>query len=707
MNKHQAGLVAFAALAMAAGQTRAQTYSEMYRPQFHFTPAMNWMNDPNGLVYADGQFNLFFQYNPSGNNWGNISWGHAAGPDLLHWTQLPVAIPVTTNANGQQTQLIFSGSAVYDVNNTSGLGTPGHPPLVALYADNFPNDVVMPDGRFIQAGTQAQSLAYSLDHGVTWTQFAGNPVIPLPPTPYQTQFMNFRDPKVFWYAPQNKWVMIVSLATIQKVVLYSSPNLRNWTPMSSFGPANAIGGNWECPDLFQLPVDGDPSNAKWVMMVGVNPGAVGGGSGTQYFLGQFDGTRFTADPGTIMSNNPPPGSLPITDFEAASYTALGWVATGGLAGTAPTTGALAGQSSVTGFHGTFFADTFEQGDSTQGTLTSPPFVISKPYINLLVGGGYHPYNPATYGTPADTETAVNLVINGQVVQTATGTNGEHLDWKSWNVTGYQGATARIQIVDANSNGWGHVNVDDIVQSDTPNYQANWVDWGPDFYAANTWNGLPAPRRVGIAWMNNWNYGGNIPTSPWRSAMSIPREYGLATINGKVQLVQAPLLNLPNLLWGSPLYISSGAQTIMPGAWTAPVGGATGGTLDISAVFDPETAKQFGFNVRTGTNGENTVVGYDSTTQQLYIDRFQSGQTGFDPSFAGRYTAPLTVDATHSIRMRILIDESSVEVFGGAGQAVLTAQIFPAPGSTGLSVFASGGYAKLSYVGIRPVNSIWH
>src|SRR5215208_6229868 len=213
-------LAACAAIASATGSTAAAqtdsvTYREPYRPQFHFTPAKNWMNDPNGMVYYRGEYHLFFQHNPQGDQWGHISWGHAVSRDLVHWVQLGVAIPEDKAKN----ELIFSGSAVVDELNTCGFGTPGNPPMVAIYTSAVPDD-------------QEQSLAYSTDRGRTWTKYAGNPVLDIPDR-------EFRDPKVFWYAPEQKWVMVVVKAVQHKVAIYSSRNLKDWTHLSDFGPANA------------------------------------------------------------------------------------------------------------------------------------------------------------------------------------------------------------------------------------------------------------------------------------------------------------------------------------------------------------------------------------------------------------------------------------------------------------------------------------
>ncbi len=659
------------------------------------------MNDPNGLLYYDGTYNLFFQWNPNGTTWGDISWGHAVGPDLLHWQQLSPPAPPAIAASSEE--LIFSGSAVADVYNTSGFGSPGNPPLVAIYTSAYTGTATLPNGQFVLGGQQSQSIAYSLDNGVTWTQYAGNPVILLPPNPYQAQYNNFRDPKVFWYAPDRKWVMIASLSALHKVVLFSSPDLKNWSFMSEFGPADAIGGNWECPDLFQLPVDGNNASKKWVLMLGVNPGAIAGGSGTQYFLGNFDGTTFTAD--DVIDTQQPHGSIVIENFEAPSYAAMDWTATGGLAGSAPTFGGVEGQQTITGYKGKQLLDTFIGGDATQGTLTSPAFKLSKPYLNFLIGGGYHPYNPATYGTPSDTETAVNLLVDGKVMDTATGSDSEHLGWRSWNVSALEGRTAQIQVVDANSGGWGHINADQFVLSDVPKAEAHWVDYGPDFYAASTWNGLPANLQVGIAWMNNWDYGGNIPTAPWRSAMSIPRQFSLQTINGQVVLTQQPVADFPKLLGGT-VYASTGSQVVLPGTSRAAAGNATGETLDITAEFQNVNAERFGLKVRKGSNGDETLVGYDAKRQEVFVDRWNSGNVGFDPSFPGIYVAPLKPDSQGHVTLQILVDWSSVEVFANNGQVALTAQIFPSPTSRQVAAFAEGGDAILNSVNIRRVKSIW-
>ena len=248
------------------------TNREIFRPVYHHTPAYGWMNDANGLVFKDGEYHLYFQYNPYGSVWGNMHWGHSVSRDLVHWQHLPVAIERDTMGH------IFSGSCVVDARNDAGTGTNN---IIAFYTSH----------RSTQPGhqRQVQCMAYSSDNGRTFTKYEGNPII----TPFDG-LENFRDPKVFWYAPQEKWVMIVSAD--KNMRFYESRNLKDWTYMSEWGEGYGPQPNqFECPDFIQLPVDGDKQHMKWVMIVNINPGFVYGGSGTMYFVGDFDGHRFTCD----------------------------------------------------------------------------------------------------------------------------------------------------------------------------------------------------------------------------------------------------------------------------------------------------------------------------------------------------------------------------------------------------------------------------
>lgn len=248
-------------------------YNENYRPQFHFTPEKSWMNDPNGMVYYEGEYHLFYQYYPDSTVWGPMHWGHAISNDLVHWQHLPIAIYPDEHG------YIFSGSAVVDWGNTSGLGKNGQPPLIAIFTYHDPNGEKAGENNF-----QNQGIAFSNDKGRTWEK-VGEPVLKNP------GIKDFRDPKVMWHADSEKWIM--TLAVQDHIEFYSSRNLIEWQRESSFGKQlGAHGGVWECPDLFQMIVEGTEEK-QWVLLVSINPGGPNGGSATQYFVGNFDGNKFT------------------------------------------------------------------------------------------------------------------------------------------------------------------------------------------------------------------------------------------------------------------------------------------------------------------------------------------------------------------------------------------------------------------------------
>jgi len=242
--------------------------TDYYRPVYHHTPLYGWMNDPNGLVYKDGEYHLYFQYNPYGSRWGNMHWGHSVSKDLVHWEHLDPAIARDTL--GQ----IFSGSVVVDANNSAGYGKDA---LIAFYTSASDEH------------GQIQCMAYSTDNGRTYTKYEKNPIL----TPFDG-LRDFRDPKVFWYEPAQKWYMIVSAD--KNMRFYSSADLKQWEYLSQFGEGYGVQPNqFECPDFVQLPVDGNKDNMKWVMIVNINPGCLFGGSATEYFVGTFDGKEFKCD----------------------------------------------------------------------------------------------------------------------------------------------------------------------------------------------------------------------------------------------------------------------------------------------------------------------------------------------------------------------------------------------------------------------------
>jgi fructan beta-fructosidase len=464
------------------------------RPLFHFAPPRGWMNDPNGLVFRDGEFHLFYQHNPYGTRWQNMSWGHAVSRDLVRWEDLGVALPQ------QDGVMIFSGSAAVDERDTSGFGINGRGPIVAAYT-----------GHHVSGGRQTQNIAFSNDDGRTWTKYARNPVIDIGST-------GFRDPKIFWHAASGKWIMVVSLADERKVRLYGSADLRKWDRLSDFGPAGAPRKpNWECPDLFQVPVEGtNGRQSKWVLHVGLGGGAVAGGSGGEYFVGEFDGTTFRSD------------------------------------------------------------------------------------------------------DPADT--------------------------------------------------------------------VRWTDYGKDFYAAVSWNDVPASdgRRLWIGWMTDLRYAGDIPTGrDWRGMMSVPRSLALRQVGGRLRLVQQPVRELQTL---RGRHRAVARTRLAPGVAT--IEQDAGEAVEIAAEFTPGGASQVGIKVHVG-EGQETVVGYDVARREMFVDRTRSGNTGFHRDFPGRHVAPLEVAADGRVKLHVLADRYSVEVFGNDGESVITDLVFPSSKSRGVQVYSEG------------------
>ena len=287
---------------------------ETYRPVYHHTPVYGWMNDPNGMFYKDGVYHLYFQYNPYGSMWANMTWGHSTSTDLTHWTYEGTAI--VPDAWGA----IFSGSCVVDKDNTAGFGKGA---VVAFYtsAKSTPwGDV------------QSQSMAYSLDNGKTFIKYEHNPIL-------TSNERDFRDPKVFWYAPGKHWVMM--LAVGQEMQIYSSGNLKEWKKESSFGAMQgAHGGVWECPDLVEVAVEGSKEK-KWVLICNLNPGGPFGGSAAQYFVGSFDGKKFVNESPTQTKwldwGKDNYATVTWSNAPAGRCIALGWMSNWQYANNVPTT----------------------------------------------------------------------------------------------------------------------------------------------------------------------------------------------------------------------------------------------------------------------------------------------------------------------------------------------------------------------------------
>ena len=497
-----------------------ERYDERYRPQFHFSPQMNWTNDPCGLVYAFGKYHLFFQHNPFANVWGHMSWGHAASADLVHWAQLPVAI------SDDPKVAIFTGSSVVDGANTSGLcASPPEGPatardggcIVSIYTGYTAKTEAT-------AARQTQNLAYSQD-GVTWTKYSGNPVLDLGRD-------DTRDPKVFWYAPGKQWIMVIVLASEKKIRMFASPNLKQWHALSDFGPQGGTGGEWECPDLYRLPLEGRGGEARWILKIGLNPGHIAGGSGEQYFIGRFDGTRF--------------------------------------------------------------------------------------------------------------------------------------------------------------------------ENENPANEIRWLDYGRDSYCELTFNNEPkedAPRMIG--WMNNWQYAGVSPTSPWRGAMTLPRVLSLSGANGRVALLQRPIEELKSLRGEAFEYQGASEADLNRKLTEWP---HRSQTFEMEATVKPGEAKQITWRVLQGQNDE-TIAGFDTEKGELFLDRSKCANANFSDKFPSRTVAPLKLGA-EPLLLHIFVDRSSVEIFAQDGRSAMTNLAFPNPTSTGISLSTAGGRLDNVQVKMWPLRSAW-
>ncbi|MEW6305673.1 MAG: glycoside hydrolase family 32 protein [Verrucomicrobiota bacterium] len=655
-------LGAFSALPAAA-------YREPWRPQFHFTPATNWMNDPNGMVYYEGEYHLFYQFNPFGAKWGHMSWGHAVSRDMVHWEHLPVALYEENNV------MIFSGSAVVDWRNTSGFGTEGRPPLVAIYT-----------GHYTKRPLQNQHLAFSTDRGRTWTKYAGNPVLDI-------GLRDFRDPKVMWHEPTAKWVMTVALPTERKVRFFASPNLKDWSPLSEFGPAGAVKGIWECPDLFPVPVEGG-RRSRWVLIVNIGGGAIAGGSGCQYFVGDFDGTRFVLDPDQPAARQGaallPQGRL-LADFEGEDFG--GWTARGD----SFTRGPVKNFDRFSGHVGNGLATSWGSGDHDQGTLTSPPFLIDRSHLNFLIGGGNHPG-----------ETCLNLIVDGTVARTATGRNSGLLAWHSWDLAALRGKMAALQLVDRHSGVWGQVFVDHIVLGDGafthPGEPAGWVDYAKDFYAAVSWSDVPKRdgRRLWLGWMSNWQYANDVPTSPWRSAMSLPRSLALRSAGGQWLLVQTPVGELRQLR--EQRHVQR-AKDLSGRMVVNETNGALTDRYELEAAFTPSADAVFTLDFRKGA-GQTTAVRFDIAKGELTLDRTKSGRVDFHREFPTVSRAPVRLLGDR-LKLRVFVDTSSIELFVNDGETVLTSLILPGPESRGLELNVEQGTLKRVTFDVWDLKPAWH
>jgi fructan beta-fructosidase len=495
-----AATLAFFVLPLAA---QNPDYDQPYRPQVHFSPEEHWTNDPNGLVFYQGEYHLFFQYNPFGDQWGHMSWGHAVSTDLLHWHPLPVAIPERDNT------MIFTGSVVVDHQNTSGLCTHGDC-LVAIYTAH----THAPDGI-----RQTQNLAVSLDKGRNWTQYPGNPVLDL-------HMADFRDPSVTWDPIAHYWIMAVALPKQHKVQFYSSSDLKQWGLLSDFGPTGDINGDWECPDLIRVP-SSNSAKSIWALKVGLNPGAPQGGSGEQYFLGDFDGKSFR-------------------------------------------------QSRLRGSHG-------------------------------------------------------------------------------------------------------------------------WTNYGKDDYCAISFNNLPKDQKpVLLGWMSNWQYAAQIPTTPWRGQMSLPRRLSYISDAAGLALKQEPIV--------APLRGKNYEISALSTNASAPYGSAH--TLqppfEIRLHFDHPIEPVFGLKIYSDQQ-HWTEVAFDTSKKEFYIDRTHSG-AAISPDFPTRTKAPLV--ATRPYDLTLIVDRSSVEAFAQDGTIAMTDLVFPVSNNLQIQIFPDDAKPIQSEGQLWELKSIW-
>lgn len=487
-------------------------YREPLRPQFHFSPEKMWMNDPNGMVYYDGEYHLFFQHYPDSNVWGPMHWGHAVSKDMVHWEHLPIALYPDSLG------YIFSGSAVVDWNNTSGLGENGQPPLIAMFTHH--------DAEGEKAGRndyQYQSIAYSNDRGRTWTKYEGNPVVP-----NTEKIRDFRDPKVRWDENLQQWILV--FAVQNHVKFWSSPDLKIWTYLSDFGREwGSHGGVWECPDLFPMQVEGS-GETKWVLLLSINPGSPNGGSGTQYFVGDFDGKNFTLDPSFAPS-----------------------------------------------------------------------------------------------------------------------------------VTGEKGV---------------------------------WIDYGRDNYAGVTWADIPAEdgRRLFLGWMSNWDYAQVVPTTAWRSAMTLPRALSLKKTEQGYRLFSQPVRELQALRSATHAIESTEiAGTLDLTAQLA----ASPALLELELEFELPDGEPADFGAElSNSKGELYRIGYNAATNQFYSDRTKAGDFSFSEKFAATvHTAPrLSTDRT--IRLHLFFDAASAELFADGGATAMTEIFFPGEDFNQVKLYAEKGRVKL-------------
>jgi sucrose-6-phosphate hydrolase SacC (GH32 family) len=627
--------VLLAAISIGAQVAHAENlYGEQFRPQLHFTPPQQWMNDPNGMVYLDGEYHLFYQYHPYGNKWGPMHWGHAVSKDMVQWQNLPIALYPDEHGT------IFSGSAVVDRDNTSGLGSKTNPPLIAIFT--YHNHLLETQGR---NDFQTEGMAYSLDKGRTWTKYADNPVVKNP------GLRDFRDPKVSWYAPGRKWIM--TLAVADHASFYSSPDLKHWTHESDFGLEwGTHAGVWECPDLIEMKIDGE-AMTRHVLLVSVGTGGINGGSATQYFVGDFDGHQFVLDPALRDKLKLSAAEFPAGDlFEDFKGDLSRW--------------SVSGDAFVTGVAG---LRSDHNGDAATGRMRSHAFRINKHFINFEIGGGQY---PGVLG--------LQLLVDGKVVRTETGNDGnarEPLRNASWDVADLVGKLAQLEVIDGVATDQGHVLLGKIAFADRAASAASaaalWIDDGTDNYAGVTWSGIPQAdgRHLFLGWMSNWKYAQKVPTERWRSSMTLPRELKLIRTGRGLEVHSMPVVELQKLRVRNAVVSTTKVmreveltKSLTPNA----------GLLELHLNLSTHDAGTIELAFRN-SNHDETIFRINQQQQRYELDRSASGRVDFDHAFAALQTAPM-VGKGDKISLQIYLDRSSIEIFINQGETVISALVFP-------------------------------
>ncbi len=641
-----AGLIRLTCLCLAvlSAPLRAGAYDQQWRPRYHFSRECCNVGDPAGFIRYDGVYRLFL-------------WDQVQSADLVHWSNAGWPLMnVPTNLSP------WNGTVAVDINNTSGFGTPAHPPMAAVWT-----------ALDINTREENVELSHSTDY-INFDYYTNNPIV-------DGDVDTFRDPDLIWHEPTKKWVFAVGRSDESRIAFHSSTNLRDWTWTSDFGPLGAH-GFWEVPGLVELPVNGDPGNTRWVLYTGRGPAQV------QYFVGHFDGNSFTLDPAceAFIRQGKGLNGILFEDFEAETWAETGWTTTGFGFGSGP---AASGRSYI----GNKCARAFVGEADPISTLTSPFFTVTKNCINFLIAGDDN-----------GGKTRIELLVGETVVRTYVGKGYDQLKWGGWDVSEFKGQSAQLKIF--NDYGGQHVFVDHIMFSDVlMNYvreHAYWMDFGWDFYAARVlrdYDGQDA-CPVWMAWMCNWDYATNVPVS----FLSIPRNLQLVSTAKGYEIQQQPIPALKQLR-GEPFRMT---PRIIDGVVAVDDFTHTENVYEVEAVFnlpvDENNDHLFGFNLCVGPTNK-VVVGYNARTSNLFLDRGQSGLVSFHPRFPGTVTAPVPAP-DGVLKLRIFVDRSSIEIFINDGLIAQSALIYPDAADIGIELFSLHTPVTLQKLTVWPLSTIW-